>query len=84
MTKSKSKWKLKSKRNFLETQDNSDSYYTLWVGKSNGFTRLKMADCHRSIEWEFGTPGDTRAKKKIAVLKKLVDEMYSHLHEEES
>jgi len=74
----KNKFKLKSKRAFLNNE--VDSYYHLYV-QDSGWTDLKLADCARSINWEFGRPGDAKAKKKIAVVKKLIDELYNHLHE---
>lgn len=74
--------KLKSKRGFFENQDYSNSGYRLYVSKY-GVT-LTLNDCARSIEWEFGNPGDKhkRGKKKIAAIKKLVDEIYEHFHVE--
>ena len=82
MNKVKKK-KLKSRRSFLEEQVSSDSYYVLDIGKDSGYTSLKLADCNRTIEWQFGRPGEPRGKKKIATLKKLIDDMYNFLHEVE-
>lgn len=75
------KRKLKSKRAFLEGREHSNSYYNLTVS-SNGHVTLNLADCYRSLEWSFGRPGDDRAKKKIQVLKNLIDSIHAHLHEE--
>lgn len=78
----KLKVKLKPKRAFLEHTSNSDSYYVLDISDRN-YVTLKLADCEKTINWSFGKPKEERAMKKIAVLKKLVDEMYNYLHQEE-
>lgn len=69
---------MKSKRTFLENQKPSDSYAKVDISEG-GYCSLKLADCVRSIEWNFGTPGDKRAIAKITKIKKLVDEVYAHL-----
>lgn len=77
------KWALKSKRNWLEGREHSNSYYELSVDKSDGEVNLTLADCNRRICWYLGKPGDKRGKAKIAVLKNLIDSIYNHLHEVE-
>lgn len=74
--------KRKTKRVWLEKPELSDSYIKVLTGE-NGWTELKLTDCYRSINWDFGKPGDKRAKKKIAAVKKLIDEVYAFLHEKE-
>lgn len=71
--------KLKSKRDWLEKQDQSGSYYSLSVNKHNGYVELTLADCHRNITWAFGRPNSKRAIAKIKKIKKLIDAMHDHL-----
>lgn len=70
---------LKSKRDWLEKPHQSGSYYNVTVDNSNGYTSLSLADCNRTITWEFGRPNSKRAVAKIKKIKKLIDEMYDHL-----
>lgn len=69
---------LKSKRDWLEKQEQSGSYYSVLVSGS-GHTELTLADCHRTITWQFGRPNSKRAVAKIKKVKALVDEIYAHL-----
>lgn len=69
---------LKSKRDWLEKQEQSGSYYALTVSR-NEHVELTLADCHRTITWSFGRPNSKRAVAKIKKVKALVDEMYTHL-----
>lgn len=75
--------KLKSKRGFIEPQKFSNSNYKLDVEEWCGVS-LTLGDCNRTITWEFGKPTDKdkRGKKKIATIKKLIDEIYGHFHDE--
>lgn len=75
------KKKIASKRLFLEPLTESDSYITLnvWDG---GHVELKLADCHRSINWSFGGPGQKRGIRKIKKIKALIDEVHAYLTEE--
>lgn len=69
---------MKSKRGWLESQQDSGSWYKINVNKS-GWTDLTLADCYRNITWEFGCPGDKRAERKIKKIKAIVDELHNHL-----
>lgn len=75
---------MKTKRFFLESTKLSDSYAAVTVYKDDGnYVELKLADCTRNVVWQFGKPGSTRAKKKIAKIKKLIDEVYNFIHQDE-
>lgn len=76
------KRKLKSYRKFIEPVTESDSYIKISVTRWDG-VNLKLASCDRIIEWHFGKPGDRRAKAKIKNVKKMIDEVYAYLHEED-
>lgn len=76
------KRKLKSKRAFLEPASYSNSFYDLTVDPA-GYVTLTLHDCDRKITWYFSKPGEDRGKKKIAAFKKVVDDIYNHLHEVE-
>lgn len=77
----KKKPKLKSERKFLEKSYYSDSYYNLEISKENGYTSLKLSDCEKSINWQFGKPGSERAIAKAKALKTLFDKLYNYLNE---
>lgn len=74
------KRKLKTYRKFIESINDSDSYIKV-INSPWGGIDLKLASCDRIIEWGFGKPGEKRAKRKIANVKKIVDEVYNYLHE---
>lgn len=70
---------MKSKRGWLESQQDSGSWYKIDVSRHNEYTNVTFADCYRSITWEFGCPGDKRAERKIKKIKAIVDELHNHL-----
>lgn len=72
--------KLVSKREWLEAQKYSNSFYDLKVD-TFGEVDITLSDCYRSITWGFGRPGKERGKAKIKKLKALVDALYNHIHE---
>lgn len=85
VAKGKFKVKLKSERKFLEPFKESDSYYRITVGTGKyeeGEVDIKLADCYRTINWNFGKPGDKRAIAKITVVKQMVDKVYDFLTQE--
>ncbi len=72
---------MKSKRVWLDKDSSdSDSYVRVSLDKSGNWLSIKLADCNRTIEWSFGVVGSKKAKAKITVLKKIVDEVYHHLY----
>ena len=79
-TMKRKKWR---KHKWIDEQSSSGSYIIYQDdGHNFGGVEMKLADCSRTVSWEFGTPGDKRGKKKIAAIKKIIDEMYNYLHEE--
>lgn len=78
-TVKRKKWR---KHKFIDDQSISGSYI-IWRddGLPYGGVDMKLADCSRTIGWEFGQPGEKRGKKKIAAIKKIIDEVYDYLHE---
>jgi hypothetical protein len=70
---------MKSKRVFLESMKQSDSYIRVCVDDDSGELDLKLSDCDRRIWWYFGKPGNKRAISKMKVVKAIIDEAYDHL-----
>ncbi len=74
------KQKKLNRRAFLEDCRMSDSWYH--VEDSYGTVSLKIADCNRQITWDFDAKGSKRGKKKIKLIKKIIDELYDYMHED--
>lgn len=70
---------MRTHRIFLEHTEQSDSYIVVCVDKDNQHVSLKLTDCDRRIWWQFGRPGDKRAIRKIAKVKKIVDQLHAFL-----
>lgn len=71
--------KFRSKRGWLESQHESGSWYKVDASLWNDEVSLTLADCYRTITWEFGRPGSKRAEKKIKKIKSIIDELHNHL-----
>lgn len=78
MTTKKTK-KYVSHRGWLESQQHSDSTYSVTV-HSYG-VGLTLRDCNRAISWDFGKPNSKRAIAKIKKLKEVVDGLYEYLND---
>lgn len=72
---------MKTKRAFLEPTNISNSYYVVQI-HDDGAADMTLADCNRHITWWFGTPGSKRAIRKIAKIKKVIDELHKYLNKE--
>lgn len=79
--------KLKAKREFLETPDNSDSWYKLEIDSYDKGLNVTLADCYRHITWYFGSPtkkaSRKRGKAKSKKLLKVFQEIYNYYHSED-
>lgn len=68
---------MKGKRFFLEKD--ADSYVTLHTPEDDDYSTgydLKMADCHRSIQWYFDKK---KGHKKLKKFRDLINELYDEL-----
>ena len=69
---------MKNKRVWLEDQTESNSAIVLTV--RSGWVELELKDCSRTISWDFGDVGSKRGKKKIAIVKAMIDTVYDAYH----
>ena len=77
--------KMKTKREWLEKPEESNSWYKIAFDEyDGGAIDLTLADCNRSITWYFGGKrhkGGKRGKAKSAKLLKLAQQVYDYYHE---
>lgn len=79
--------KLKTKREFLEKPEHSNSWYKLDVDTYEKDLIVTLADCNRSITWYFGSPnnkaGRKRGKAKSKKMLKVFQQVYDYYHKED-